>query len=106
MKNLLRFQFGNGKLDKGIAIFNLPAGHSCPFAKLCLAKANRQVDEGQGRGISLLRGQCREPPRQCAGVQVAQLRLAEKVQFDGRDGGLDFGVAAQVHDVRSPSQQR
>jgi len=41
--NLLKFQFGNSKLDKGIAIFSLPAGHSCPFAKLCLAKANRQT---------------------------------------------------------------
>lgn len=41
--SLLQFQFGNGKLDKGIAVFNLPSGHSCPFAKLCLAKANRKT---------------------------------------------------------------
>jgi len=40
VKNLLKFKRGNAKLGKGIHIFNLPAGHTCPFAKECLSKAN------------------------------------------------------------------
>lgn len=36
----LHFSFGNAKLSNKIAIFNLPAGHSCPFAKDCFAKFN------------------------------------------------------------------
>ena len=38
----LRFGNGNAKLSPGIFTFSLPAGHSCPFALACLAKANRQ----------------------------------------------------------------
>lgn len=38
---MLKFSYGNGKLSKGTAIFNLPAGHSCPFAKSCFSKADR-----------------------------------------------------------------
>lgn len=41
MKNKLTFGLGNAKLSKSIATFSLPAGHSCPFAKDCLSKANR-----------------------------------------------------------------
>lgn len=37
---MLKFSFGNAKL-KGIFIFNLPAGWSCPFASACLSKANK-----------------------------------------------------------------
>lgn len=38
---LLSFSFGNAKLSKQISHFNLPAGHSCPFADQCLSKADR-----------------------------------------------------------------
>lgn len=38
---MLKFSFGNTKLQRGEVIFDLPAGHTCPFAKLCLAKTNR-----------------------------------------------------------------
>ena len=41
MSEKVRFVCGNGKLPKTTAIFNLPAGHSCPFAKECLSKADR-----------------------------------------------------------------
>jgi len=37
----LNFGLGNAKLSKAIATFSLPAGHSCPFAKECLSKADR-----------------------------------------------------------------
>jgi hypothetical protein len=37
----LRFGRGNAKLDDAIFTFSLPAGHSCPFAQDCLAKADR-----------------------------------------------------------------
>ena len=40
MKQLLKTSWGNGKLPKHILIFNLPAGHTCPFAKECLSKAH------------------------------------------------------------------
>jgi hypothetical protein len=39
--DLLSFGLGNAKLSKSIATFSLPAGHSCPFAKECLSKADR-----------------------------------------------------------------
>lgn len=39
----LRFGIGNAKLSQSIATFSLPAGHSCPFAKRCLSKANRKT---------------------------------------------------------------
>ncbi len=39
--NLLKFSKGNAKLDKTIFSLSLPAGHSCPFAMDCLAKAER-----------------------------------------------------------------
>src|SRR5690242_16179439 len=37
----LRFGRGNAKLDDAIFTFSLPAGHACPFAEGCLAKARR-----------------------------------------------------------------
>lgn len=39
----LTFVIGNAKLSTQIAIFNLPAGHTCPFAKKCLSFANRET---------------------------------------------------------------
>lgn len=39
--NLLNFGFGNSKLNYAITTFSLPAGHSCPFAKECLSKADK-----------------------------------------------------------------
>jgi len=40
VSELLKTSRGNGKLPKTTLIFNLPAGHTCPFAKECLSKAN------------------------------------------------------------------
>lgn len=37
------FQYGNAKLSKSIATFSLPSGFSCPFAKECLSKADRNT---------------------------------------------------------------
>lgn len=42
---LLSFRKGNAKLDDRIYTFDLPAGHSCPQAKICLAKADRNTGE-------------------------------------------------------------
>lgn len=36
---MLRFSRGNTKLVRGEVIFDLPAGHSCPFARECKAMA-------------------------------------------------------------------
>lgn len=38
---LLKFSLGNAKLQKGEAIFDLPAGHSCLWAKECFAFSDR-----------------------------------------------------------------
>jgi hypothetical protein len=38
---LLKFGQGNAKLDKTIWTFSIPAGHTCPGAHLCMAKADR-----------------------------------------------------------------
>ena len=40
---MLKFSFTNAKLAKGIASLSLPSGFSCPFAKDCLSKANRET---------------------------------------------------------------
>lgn len=43
-KPLLKFNFGgNAKLSKEIVTFSLPSGYSCPGAKDCLAKADRDT---------------------------------------------------------------
>lgn len=39
----LRFSKGNAKLANDTAIFSLPAGHTCPFAKDCLSKADEKT---------------------------------------------------------------
>lgn len=39
--NKLAFSLGNAKLAQGHAIFDLPAGHSCPFAHSCQSFADR-----------------------------------------------------------------
>lgn len=41
MTEKLYFGFGNAKLADSIATLSLPAGWTCPWAKLCLAKAER-----------------------------------------------------------------
>jgi hypothetical protein len=41
--NKLKFAVGNSKLSKNVAIFSLPAGWSCPFAKDCKSTANRET---------------------------------------------------------------
>ena len=38
---MLTFTFGNAKIPGWIAIFSLPAGHTCPGADKCLSRANR-----------------------------------------------------------------
>lgn len=39
-KGILKFMTGNAKLSKDTLIFDLPAGHACPFALNCLAKTS------------------------------------------------------------------
>ena len=40
MNEFLKLGNGNAKLNTAIGIFDLPAGHTCPFAKDCLARVN------------------------------------------------------------------
>ena len=46
MNSKLHFSNGNAKL-KGIWIFNLPAGWSCPFAKKCRSHSDRETGKIQ-----------------------------------------------------------
>jgi hypothetical protein len=39
-EKLLRIGIGNAKLKNDVAIFDLPAGHTCPFAKDCAEKVD------------------------------------------------------------------
>lgn len=43
MNNKLKFQTGNAKLNTKIHTFSLPAGYTCPGAKDCLSKSNRET---------------------------------------------------------------
>lgn len=43
MNELLSFQKGNSKLGKQIFTFSIVSGYTCPFAKDCLSKANRET---------------------------------------------------------------
>lgn len=47
-QNTLIFSRGNKKLIYGQVIFNLPAGHSCPFAKNCQSFADRKTGKIRG----------------------------------------------------------
>ena len=49
---LLKFGQGNAKLDKAIATFSIPAGHTCPGADKCMARANRltgKISDGKSQ---------------------------------------------------------
>ena len=37
----LKFGFGNAKLSRLIGTFSIPAGHTCPFADICLSRADK-----------------------------------------------------------------
>lgn len=39
----LSFSRGNSKLPKSTLIFSIPAGHTCPGAKVCLSKADKET---------------------------------------------------------------
>lgn len=43
MNRLLKFGLGNSKLGRHIYTFTLPSGYTCPGARDCMAKANRQT---------------------------------------------------------------
>jgi Gene product 88 len=47
MESKLKFGRGNAKLASKIYTFSLPAGHSCPGALKCLAKADQQTGKLQ-----------------------------------------------------------
>jgi hypothetical protein len=56
MADKLIFGRGNAKLSKDIYTFSLPAGHSCPSAKLCYSKADKVT--GKLRDGKHLRFRC------------------------------------------------
>ncbi len=50
---LLRFTHGNAKIPDSVMIFSLPTGHSCPGAKSCLSRADRESGKlTDGKNIS------------------------------------------------------
>src|SRR5947209_4467243 len=55
MEPKLKFGRGNAKLAGEIYTFSLPAGHACPGALQCLAKADRQTGKLQDGASQLFR---------------------------------------------------
>lgn len=44
-KALLKFGKGNAKLDKSTVVFSIPAGHTCPGAKICKSICHPETGE-------------------------------------------------------------
>ena len=44
---MLKFSQGNAKLGKDIFTFSIPAGYTCPFAKDCFSKADKETGKIQ-----------------------------------------------------------
>jgi hypothetical protein len=55
METKLKFGRGNAKLAGEIYTFSLPAGHACPGALHCLAKADRQTGKLQDGSAQIFR---------------------------------------------------
>lgn len=68
----LKFVLGNAKLSKTVATFSLPAGHTCPFAKECLSKANRIT--GRLTDGKHCRVRCFSVSQECAYPNVRKIR--------------------------------
>jgi len=79
----LQFHRGNAKLGKNTLTFNLPAGHACPFAEKCLAKADREtgrITDGPEQEFRCYGATCERIPslRKQVWANFDQLRAAEK----------------------------
>lgn len=70
----LKFSINNKKLRHGQAIFDLPAGHSCPFALLCRAVADKltgKISDGHYQTV-----RCYAASIECAFPAVRRRRWA------------------------------
>jgi hypothetical protein len=78
--NKLTFGMGNAKLSKAIAIFSLPAGHTCNFAKECFSKADRIT--GKITDGSDMQFRCFAASEECVfkSVRVARWRNFEMLK--------------------------
>ena len=47
MENLLKLGSGNAKLENDVAIFDLPASFTCPFAKDCAEGESTAVNKAE-----------------------------------------------------------
>jgi hypothetical protein len=98
---LLKFGHGNAKLDDAVYTFSLPAGWSCPYARACLSKSNRQTgrikdgpntqfrcfaasNEARARSVRESRWHNFKLLQKCAGsADMAQLILASLSPYAG-----------------------
>lgn len=88
-QTLLKFSHGNAKIGGHVAIFSLPAGHSCPGAHACLSKADRiRGSLTDGPGISY---RCYAASQEAAFPNVRRIRWEnfDLLKRTLRSGGAD-----------------
>lgn len=100
-KMLLSFGFGNAKLPKTIATFSLPAGHTCPGALECLARADRvsgRIQDGKGQRYrcSAVSSESRSPELRAAVWR--NLQLLEKARRKGGAPAMRDLILASLPD--------
>jgi hypothetical protein len=84
----LTFAKGNAKLEKDTAIFSLPAGHTCPFAKDCFCKADRVTGKlTDGNGI-VYRCYAASSENLFRNIRVSRWRNLEALRAEPTVGGM------------------
>ena len=79
----LTFGIGNAKLSKDTAIFSLPAGHSCPFASLCLSKADKLTGKLTDGAKNLYRCYAASAENLFSNIRVSRWRNFEALRGAG-----------------------
>jgi hypothetical protein len=102
--NKLFFGFGNAKLSETIATFSLPAGWTCPCAKDCLSKADRNTGKiSDGKNAEF---RCYAASAECAYTAVRKSRwgnfetLKAVKTIDGMTDILAKNIPENISKVR------
>jgi hypothetical protein len=90
----LRFTVGNAKLQSHpTMIFNLPAGWSCPAAKLCLSKADRKtgcITDGKHTEVRCFGATCEARSANLRKMVWHNRNLIDAARKDGADAVADL----------------
>src|SRR5581483_1639377 len=80
--NKLKFAKGNAKLSKNVAVFSLPAGHTCMGAKDCLSKAHKVTGKiTDGKNISF---RCYAASNECLFPNIRKSRWQNFEMLKGK----------------------